>query len=263
MGVTRNSWSRHHRTAAGERRGQSGSAAGRWGVARHAALIISLVFSAFILAATVVSREHPWLCCFSLIPLLAAVRVLMPVSAAVAGGFWGVCLYLAFSVCNAEDVFPGSLLSLALLTLVPAAYTGLGALLTRRTGFDPFVLALGWVAVELALVPVDLRLGLLAGSQGDGALVRWIGNAFGYVAVAFLIALANAGWLEFWAGIRLPMPRPKLLLRTPEVRLQSRSGGASFISTFIIPALRPRAPPMLARPAFVLTTAGRGRTAGP
>jgi hypothetical protein len=261
--VTRNSWSRHDRTAAGERRGQSGSAASRWGPAHHAALIISLVFSAFVLAATVVSREHPWLGCFTLIPLLVAVRVLTPVSAAVAGGFWGACLYLAFAICSAQHVFAGSLLSLVLLTLVPAAYTGLGALLTRRTGFDPFVLALGWVGVELALVPVDLRLGLLAGSQGDGALVRWIGNAFGYVAVAFLIALSNAGWLELWTGIRLPVPRPKLLLRAPEVRLQTRPGGASFIPAFVIPALRPRAPPMPARPAFVLTTAGRSRTAGP
>lgn len=261
--MSRNSWPRHHRTAPRERPGRSAGASRRARPARHAALIISLATSAFILAATIVSREHPWLGCFSLIPLLAAVRLLSPIRSAVAGGFWGACLYLAFSVCSGEQVLAGSLLSLALLTLVPAAYTGLGALLTRRIGFDPFVLALGWVGVELALVPVDLRLGLLAGSQGDGALVRWLGSAFGYVAVAFLIALANAGWLELWTGIRLPMPRPRLLLRTPEVQLQTASGGASFVSTFVIPAVQPRAPPMLARPAFVLTTAGRGRTAGP
>jgi apolipoprotein N-acyltransferase len=156
------------------------------------------------------TTDHHWLAWVSFIPLFAAVRSLRPSMAAMAGAFWGFCLYL-FCIAGATPVIEPSLFSLTLLTVIPAVYTGLAALASRAIGFSPVMLAFGWILVEVALKPLGLHHGLLAGAQGDGVLLHWVGRMLGYVFVAFLVVCANASLLMLLSSVRISIPRIRSL----------------------------------------------------
>jgi hypothetical protein len=53
-------------------------------------------------------------------------------------------------------------------------------------------LALAWVLFEIALLPLDLGLGLLAATQRGSGVLDVAGRLFGYLMVAFVIAYFNA-----------------------------------------------------------------------
>ncbi len=163
----------------------------RRGVYRSVVLTVSLVVSAYVMARGLRSPEQAWLAWVALLPLFVAIRSLCPVHAMLSGGLWGLslCLFAAVAVGTALG---DAALPLALLTAIPAAYAFLGASLTRRIGFSPLVLGVAWMGVELAFEPLGLGHGLLAGTQGDGALMHWIGGALGYVLVASLVAFAGS-----------------------------------------------------------------------
>jgi apolipoprotein N-acyltransferase len=146
------------------------------------------------------SSEGRWLGWVTLVPLLLAIRVLRPVRALIAGSFWGLCFFL-FSLLTGDAPFAPSLASLAMLSTIPALYAGLGSAITRRAGFSPLLLGLGWVGVEFALQPLGLHNGLLAATQGDGVVVQLVGNLTGYVLVAFLVAYVSAALLSALGGV--------------------------------------------------------------
>ena len=138
-----------------------------------------------------------------------------PVRATLAGALWGLCFY-AFAATAVAVITPATL-SWLLLATIPAAYAGLGAALTRRIGFNPVVLGVGWILVEIALKPLGLRYGLLAGAQGEGPLLHWVGRLLGYVFVAFVVACASASLLAALSSARrLTIPRPKSSVGLPE-----------------------------------------------
>jgi apolipoprotein N-acyltransferase len=189
------------------------------------------------------SPDYWWLGWVTLLPLLLAIRVLPPWRALIAGSFWGGCFYL-LSLLGGEAPFDSSLRSFALLTLIPGLYAGLGSVITRRVGFSPLLLGLGWVGVEFALQPLALHNGLLAGTQGDGLVVRVVGNLAGYALVAFLVAYVNAALLSVLGEV---------CIRVPSLRLAGGSSGSevrrfypfelpSNVLNFIRPS-RPRGPP--------------------
>jgi apolipoprotein N-acyltransferase len=155
------------------------------------ALLVSLVVGAFVMALSLASRDHAWLGWLTLLPLFLAIRVQHPIHAMLSGGLWGSCLFL-FGTTAFETGIAANAPSFALLAGAPAAYAFFGARLTRRIGFSPFVLGVSWMAVELALSTLGLHDGLLAGTQGDGTLMQWLGGALGYVLVAFVVAFINA-----------------------------------------------------------------------
>lgn len=154
---------------------------------------VFLALSATFMALAVQAPQHFWLGWVSLLPLLQAARVLSPFRAFGAGFFWGGS-FLGSSLALGSPI-DLSFVSAAILTLGPALYACLGAMLTRRVGFSPYLMALGWVGVELCLRPVGLQHGLLAGTQGDGMLFRVAGNFAGYFLVAFVVAYINASLL--------------------------------------------------------------------
>lgn len=208
----------------------------------NAALVISLVASAYVMSAAVASSELAWLGWLSLLPLFVAIRVCLPSKALLCGGLWGSCLW-TFSTLGSAPPAPATVGSLALLTAVPAVYAYLGSLLTRWIGYSPFVLGFGWMGVEFAFIPAGLDRGLLGAISGDGAAIAWIGNSFGYVLVAFLVALVNASLVSVLSGVRLPAASRRY--RT------SRAGnGARLLpqthfcfSRFSLHPSQPRAPP--------------------
>jgi apolipoprotein N-acyltransferase len=158
--------------------------------------------SAFLMALAIASPSYWWLGWVTLLPLFLAIRVFTPLGASLCGGLWGGALF-ASAVALFDTPIQGDLLSFLLLCLIPASYAFVGARLTGRVGFSPLVLAFGWIGVELALAPLGLRHGLLAGTQGDGVVVRVVGSFTGYALVAFLVAYVNASLLSVLSCVRL------------------------------------------------------------
>ena len=182
--------------------------------ATRALLILTLAASAYLLALAMGTPRYTWLAWLTLLPLLIAVRGLCPLGATGAGAMWGACVYL-FSAAGANDALAPGALCLALLTGVPALYACLCAWLTGRVGFSPLVLGLGWVGAELALKPLGLSNGLIAGAPGESTIIQWVGGVFGYVLVAFLIVFTCASLLVFLHGLRFRIPQPRRALSPP------------------------------------------------
>lgn len=182
--------------------------------AKAAALVSSLVFSAFLMTVALRSADGRWLGWITLLPLFLSIRVLSPSRALLAGALWGLCLAV-FSSLNAAAIATPTLRWFALLTLVPGVYAALGSVVTRRAGFSPLLLGLGWVGVELALQPLARHNGLLAATQGDGGLVvRSIGMAAGYLLVAFLVAYVNASFVEILGNVVAVASAPRTIRGT-------------------------------------------------
>jgi hypothetical protein len=129
------------------------------------------------------------------------------------------------------------------LSTAVGAYAFVGAALTRWIGFSPFVLGVGWMGVELALAPVGLHNGLLSATQGDTALMDYIGRALGYVLVAFLVAYINAALVAVFARVRLRLPRPFRITTSGNGVLFLRSQIVGCLSLVALQPSRPRAPP--------------------
>jgi len=204
------------------------------------------VVSAALMAVAVASPGHFWLGWITLIPLLFAVRALSPIAAVLFGALWGTSLF-AFGAYVFPTLMMPTLGTWALLAAVPALYALFGVRVTRRVGFSPLLLALGWVGVELALRPIGLRHGLLAATQGDGLVLRLIGSYVGYALVAFFVVYVNAWLLTLLARVQLKLPGRGLLRvigTKPAIRL-------SLIETpnywfLLLRPSKPRAPPHLA-----------------
>ncbi len=212
-----------------------------------AALAVSLLLSAVLMGMAVRSDAHAWLAWIGLVPLFAAVRSLRPVGAAVAGALWGGSFYF-LSASGTAPVISPSLLSFALLATIPAIYAGLGSLATRAIGFSPLILGLGWVLVEVALKPLGLHHGLLAGTQlaaaqTEPSYLDWLARILGYVVVAFVVACANASLLVILSGVRLKIPQFRSIVGLPESRLAPAWRTAFCVQLLPPRQTYPRAPP--------------------
>lgn len=209
----------------------------------NAALIAaSLAGSAAVMAFALASPSRSWLGWVTLLPVFYAIRVLSPARALAAGGFWGACLFAFAARLNAE--FDPSWSSAALLTAVPALYAAGGAFLTRRAGFSPYLLALGWMGVELALSPVGLHQGLLAGTQGDSPILHLVGSFTGYAVLGFVVAYVNALLFTVLAQVPLCGRGLRVVLPSSEERRLVPTEVLTLLSSLIRPS-RPRAPPAL------------------
>ncbi len=207
-------------------------------------LLLALAVSAYVTALAVGSHPHPWLGLLTLLPLLRTIQVSSPRRALIHGWLWGAMLY-GFTVTVIETTVSPGLWSLILLTTIPAAYAFFGAHITRRVGFNPFVLGVGWMLVEFALRPLALHRGLLAGTQGDGLLIALVGRAFGYVMVAFLVAYASAKLLDILSRLRFRLPRLVCTVGLDDVGQRLWQLIPSRRPCFILPpASHPRAPPL-------------------
>ena len=204
---------------------------------------VSLAVSATFMALAIEAPEHFWLGWFTLLPLMQAARTLNPTGAFGAGMFWGSSLFAACALMGSQSVdFTAS--SLAILILGPALYGYFGAWLSRRVGFSPYLMALGWVIVEFCLRPVGLEHGLLAGTQHeDGMLFRVAGSFAGYFLVAFLVAYINASLLSVLHSVSRSVS---------SLRLLTGAGGpisllalleTPFIPSRVFCISQPRAPP--------------------
>ncbi len=202
----------------------------------------ALALSAHLMGVAIQAPTCWWLGWVTLLPLMLTIRVLRPTDALLAGSFWGICLYATSLSADRPFIAPSTSVALLLAT-IPGIYAFLGAVVTRRIGFSPLLLGLGWVGVEFALHPLALDNGLLAGTLGDGALVRVFGNLAGYVLVAFLVAYVTASLLSalrvVCVGVAPLRPLRASSGKPPRV---FHSETTFDVGTFIRP-LRPRGPP--------------------
>jgi len=94
-------------------------------------------------------------------------------------------------------VIPPTLFSFTILTCLLGIYAYFGALVTAWIGFSSFILAVGWIVVELVLRFVGLGYGLLGSGDGTTALARMFGDTLGSVYVAFFVVFASAVLVSF------------------------------------------------------------------
>ncbi len=205
-------------------------------------LLPALVLGAYLMALAVGSGKYPWVGLLTLLPLLRAIQVLRPVSAFLCGSVWGVSLY-GFAVLPANPVVLPGIAALILLTLIPGLYAFAGAWATRRMGFSPLVLSVGWILVEFALRPLALRYGLLTPAQ-DGLLVGVMSRIFGYVVMAFFVAFASAWLLAVLSRIRFRLPRPVSFVGLGDAGLWLWHLIPSRMPCFVEIPTNPRAPPV-------------------
>jgi apolipoprotein N-acyltransferase len=151
-----------------------------------------LVASAAFLAHEIYFRTHPVFGWLTLLPLLAVIRIFSARTAGLCGAIWGAGLFCFLSL-QAQPLVPTSIMSAAFLIGLPAVYAFVMVWVTRRFGFNPLILAFGWCGVELALLPLGLRGGLLGGIAGDsGSFLSLLQGLLGYVCMAALIVAVNA-----------------------------------------------------------------------
>ena len=196
--------------------------------------------SAFLTAHAGQAGVPFWVGWLALAPFFAAIRSLRPILAMLCGALWGASLF----VFTGGGSGPGNPIVVGLLlTVIPAAYAYLAARVTRWIGFSPFVLGVGWMGVELALAPLGLHSGLLAGTQDQTALMDYMGRALGYVLVAFLVAYVNAALVAVFARVRLRLPRPFRITTSGNGVLFLRSQIVGRLSLVALQPSHPRAPP--------------------
>ena len=211
--------------------------------ARAFGLGACLILSGFLLSLTGAPESFWWLGWICLLPLFEAIRVSAPRRAMGYGALWGVCLY-AFSIFASSTGQSAPLWAPALMIAIPAVYACAGAHVVRRIGFSPFVLAFGWIGVEFALTPLGLRHGLLARTQGDGALIHVVGGLLGYVFVAFLIVLVNASLLAVLSKLSIPSLRQRLSTGLSDLEGYLGSRTTICISRLALGHACPRGPPV-------------------
>ena len=213
-----------------------------FGLVFTSALWLSLIIGARLMTVAAASSASSWLAWIALAPLFIAIWSMSLGRAAASGAIWGGSFYL-FSTVAGDSVLAASLSSLVLLVAVTTGYVFLGALFTRRFGFSPLALALGWVLVELALQPLGMAHGLLAANQLEGAVPRLIANLLGYGFVAFLVSFVNALLLWMAGAVAYVVAGPRFYVRVTERVTRVAAFAPVFISAFCLQPCHPRAPP--------------------
>jgi len=207
------------------------------------AFCLSIVVSALFTATAMGSPNLGWVAWLSLLPLFFAIRQLRPIRASACGAIWGISL-LGFSVAIGRWENPLDVWSMLLTAVIPAVYALAASALTRWIGFSPFVLGVGWMGVEFALAPLGLHFGLLASTQGDAAVMDYIGRALGYVLVGFLVAYVNAALVAVLARVCLDVRRSiSWTVSTSRGALLSPQTFGR-LSHLVLQPSRPRAPPL-------------------
>ncbi|NNF43744.1 MAG: hypothetical protein HKN62_12015 [Phycisphaerales bacterium] len=118
-----------------------------------------------------------------LLPLLWCIARFDPRRSLGAGVLFGACL---------GGVSAASVASIPLVAGVCGLFAGVAALMTRRHGFSPYLVAVGWLLVEITLQPLGWGEGLLAVAHGDAGVLSTVAEVFGLAIAAFVVAYVNA-----------------------------------------------------------------------
>lgn len=146
--------------------------------------------SAYLIAMAVKDSHCGLFGCVALVPLFAAIRLLKPAGALVCGALWGACFCCGLALPDAGRMArPATAL---LFVLVPALYAGGAAVLTGRFGFQPLLLALGWLGPDYLLHHLASAGGLPLHAMTWGGPLGACSRVFGWLAVVVLVVYVNA-----------------------------------------------------------------------
>lgn len=211
-------------------------------VVKVAGFALALILGGVFMAVGRTAVDYSWLAWIALLPLFFSIQAFRPTVACLCGLVWGVSFFACSSVALESDV-PYTWGSLALLGAVPAIYAFGAAMVTRRLGFNPFVVAFGWIGVEAAVAPLGLRQGLLSALQTDAALLGVVGNLFGYILVAFVVAFVSAVLMTLLQRIRVSITKPGFIVRAIQRQIVLLPQTHTHAADFPRSSMMPRAPP--------------------
>jgi len=154
-------------------------------------LATALGLSALLTAVAITYPDCHWLAWFSLMPLFVAIRRLSSGWATWCGALWGGGIYLFASILPGGAI-PNPDINAIALVAIPAAYAGLMALYSRRFGYSPLALALGWITISLCSASIEIGHAFDSLDYGHEPVIRLITSFLGSAFVAFVIAYTNA-----------------------------------------------------------------------
>lgn len=195
-------------------------------------------------AAASVESGQAILLSLALFPLFAVIRYMHPKAAVSAGAFWALLLALIFQ--GGSD--------LGLINYLPAViwigavglYCGGGAWFTRRFGFSPIILAVGWVVMELALKALLISVPAEMIAVSNNSVTQVIATALGYICVALIIVILNATLILSLGKMSLTMSCRAVCGMISQFCHQTHERGFTFKAWTGMSPTRPRAPPQVA-----------------
>ena len=214
---------------------------GRWQLFGAPALVASLVVSALLVVVAIRDPRYDVLECIALVPLLAAIRLLRPLGALVCGALWGAQLH--FGLLQPNFGFATTPVQTLLFVLIPALYAGIASALTGRFGFQPLLLALGWLGPECLLRLLPGEGGLLARGVTSSSALSVGSRFFGWLVFVILIVYVNAKLVAVLGQLRFAPHRGERVRRSAVSCVATSSSTARPQSVRLHPA-SPRAPPL-------------------
>jgi len=154
-------------------------------------LATALGLSALLTAVAITYPDCHWLAWFSLMPLFVAIRRLSSGWATWCGALWGGGIAFFASILPGGAI-PNPDINAIALVAIPAAYAGLMALYSRRFGYSPLAMALGWILAELAFRTAGVTNGLLAAQYSMGPALHIVAALLGCGFAAFAVVWTNA-----------------------------------------------------------------------
>jgi len=151
----------------------------------------ALAISAYLTASVHQLPDCLPIAWLGLVPLFWLLRTMKPAGALIAGAFWGLCLAFVWHSYVQTVPFEPDLSTLAIIA-APAAYAALAAGYTRRFGFSPLALAVGWIGLELSLTACLPRGGILMTGFEGNPILRYIANLLGCGFVALVMSYVSA-----------------------------------------------------------------------
>ena len=128
----------------------------------------------------------------ALIPLLYRVTRADPRRAARLGLYFGLSFFgvSLVDLCLVSPVV--GLCKIACGTALFASFGWVVAWGRRRWGFNPLIVALLWIGLELAIIKLGFSAGLLAGARAGHPLFHGMAALFGFLSISFLIVLLDS-----------------------------------------------------------------------
>jgi len=164
---------------------------GRSGTSWAADFLVAGISALLLLCANLF--PHYWfLSLFALIPLLNRIIKAQPRQALRLGLFFGISFF-GVSLIDLCIVSPTvALAKLAGGTALFALFGWAVAWGRRRWGFNPLIIALFWVVLDLGVIKLGFPRGLLAEGKASHPLFGGMVALFGFLSISFLIVLFNS-----------------------------------------------------------------------
>ncbi len=168
---------------------------------QRAAALVCMATGGAITGATSIGIGGVVLLCIGLLPLILSARTMAPAFAAVGGLVWALALV---GIEATEAVSGAGIQQFVVVPLVVATTAAMAACLSRRFGFNPFLVAVLWLAVEWVAIGTGIASeGVLGRTLHDHPMFGAIAVGLGSLQVALLLTLVTVGAATTLAAIIL------------------------------------------------------------